>query len=409
MEAAARAAARRFGTPLYLYDVARLRADAAAIRDAFPEPWIRLYSLKANSLPPLVAQIADAGTFHVSAVSRGEMDVALRAGLAPARIVLEGIGKDDADMERAAALAAVGTPLKWVSLESAEDAAALAAAARAHDVRIDVIVRLNPQVTPETHAGLAVGAANSKFGALPDELPAVIAAGGGQRGPLRWRGLHLHVGSQLNAIDAWRSGARLGLRLLQLQSASLPRFDTLDFGGGFPVAYDDRPDSVPSATHFAAAVAEEIAAMPADARPARVAVEPGRAVVAASGWLIARVLHVRERDPAIVVLDAGMTELIRAALYGASHPMRALTSFGQPIEGGPDSHAVVRVDGPVCESTDSFGLAPLPPLQRGDVVAIGMVGAYGASMASTYNGRPLAAEIAWHEGRLKVWRRRRSV
>jgi diaminopimelate decarboxylase len=89
--------------------------------------------------------------------------------------------------------------------------------------------------------------------------------------------------------------------------------------------------------------------------------------------------------------------------------MRALTSLGRPIDDGTDSDTMVRVDGPVCESTDSFGLARLPPLQRGDVVAIGMVGAYGASMASMYNGRPLAPEIAWQDGRLKVWRRRRPV
>jgi diaminopimelate decarboxylase len=389
--------------------VARLRADAAAIDDAFPEPWIRLYSMKANSLPPLVAELADSGAFNVSAVSRGEIDLALRAGLPPNRIVLEGIGKSDDDLARAAALAAQGTPLAWVSLESVEDGAALAAAARRAGTRVDALVRINPQVTPETHAGLAVGAAHSKFGILPEELPAVIAAGGGARGPVRWRGLHLHVGSQLNAIDAWRGGARIGLRLLQLQGASLKDFDTIDFGGGFPVAYEDRPESVPSASHFARAVAEELDDLPADARPKRVAVEPGRAVVAASGWLIGRVLHVRERDPLIVVLDAGMTELIRPALYGATHPMMALTSMGRPTDGGTDSPRPVRIDGPVCESTDSFGVSSMPPLRRGDVVAIGMTGAYGSSMSSSYNGRPRAPEIAWRDGRLVTWRRRQRV
>jgi diaminopimelate decarboxylase len=389
--------------------VARLRADAAAIQDSFPEPWIRLYSLKANGLPPLVAEIAAAGGFNVSAVSRGEIGLALRAGLPPDRIVLEGIGKSDEDLARAAALAARKTPLAWVSLESTEDAAALAAAARRVETRVDVVVRINPQVSPETHAGLSVGAASSKFGILAEELPAVIEAGGGPRGPLRWRGLHLHVGSQLNAIDAWRGAARIGLRLLQLQSASLKSFDTIDFGGGFPVAYEDRPESVPSAAHFADAVAAELEDLPADARPKRVAVEPGRAVVAASGWLIARVLHVRHREPLIVVLDAGMTELIRPALYGASHPMVALTSMGRPTDEGTDSPLAVRLDGPVCESTDSFGVASLPQLERGDVVAIGMTGAYGSSMASTYNGRPLASEVAWLDDGLTLWRRRRSL
>ena len=118
-------------------------------------------------------------------------------------------------------------------------------------VRQDVLVRVNPQVAPETHHGLAVGAPASKFGVLAEELPAVIDAGGGPRGPLRWRGIHLHVGSQLGAVDAWRSAFRVGLRLLELQRARLRSFDTLDTGGGFPVAYGDDIDSVPALARFA--------------------------------------------------------------------------------------------------------------------------------------------------------------
>ena len=381
------------------------------MRDAFPEPWLRLYALKANGLPPLVAEIARSGGFRANAVSRGEIDLALRAGFAPKDTVLEGIGKTDADLALAARLAAEGTPLAWVSVESVEDATALARAARRAGTRVDALARINPQVTPETHAGLAVGAAASKFGVTPDELNAVIDAGGGPDGPLRWRGIHLHVGSQLNAIDSWRAGARLGLRLLQLQRAALPDFDTIDFGGGFPVAYEGGEKSVPSASHFADAVNAELNDLAADARPARIAVEPGRAVVAASGWLVARVLHVRDREARqreqpVVVLDAGMTELIRPALYGALHPMRALTSHGQPTDDRADSPTLVRVDGPVCESTDTFGTASLPSLERGDVVAIGVAGAYGSSMFSSYNGRPRPPEIGWDGDSIDLWRRR---
>jgi len=168
---------------------------------------------------------------------------------------------------------------------------------------------------------------------------------------------------------------------------------------------------VPSAAHFAAAAAAEIDDLPRDARPARVAVEPGRAVVAEAGWLIARVLHVRRREQPIVILDAGMTELIRPALYGAEHPIVALTSHGRPIvaDGPPVPHAHVRLDGPVCESTDHVGEADLPPLERDDLVAIGLAGAYASSMASTYNGRPRAPEVAWDAGRLRLLRRRGSI
>jgi len=402
---AARRAARRYGTPLLLTDLPRLHADAAAVRSAFPDPWLRLYALKANGLPALVRALPPHG-FGATAVSRGELSLAARAGFAPGDTALEGIGKTPADLRAAAAAARHGQPLLWTSLESAEEAAALARLASAAGVRLDVLVRVNPSVQPETHGGLAVGAATSKFGVLADELPEVIAAGGGPSGPLRWRGLHLHVGSQLGAVDAWRTAFRATLRLLTLQRGGLPDFDTLDAGSGFPVDYG-HGGSVPSLARFAAEADAELAALPAGVRPARLAIEPGRAVMAASGWLIGRVLHVRDREPRLVVLDAGMTELVRPAMYGAEHPMIALTSVGRPVAdaGAPDA-ALVRVDGPVCESTDRLGLAVLPPLVRGDLVAIGVAGAYGTAMASTYNGRPRPAEIGWDGDALVVLRRR---
>ena len=404
---AALSAVRRFGSPLYLYDLPRLREDAVAMRDAFPDPWRRLYSLKANGLPGLVREIVGQG-FGASCVSGGELALAERAGVPAGVTALEGIGKSEADMARAVGLASGGRPLLWVSLESAEEAAALSALARGAGARLDVLVRVNPGVTPETHDGLAVGAAGSKFGVLPEELPVIIHGGGGPQGPLRWRGIHVHVGSQLGVVDAWRSAFRLGMRLLELQRAKLPDFDTLDAGGGFPAALDDAT-SVPLPARFAQEAAAELEQLPASARPARLAVEPGRAVVAGCGWLLGKVLHVRQREQPIVVVDTGMTEIIRPALYGARHPLRALTSAGRPNLGPAAIQTLVRMDGPVCESTDTLGEALLPALQRGDVVAIGSAGAYGSAMASTYNGRPRPPEVAWDGEQVTVLRRRGTV
>ncbi|MFN8620700.1 MAG: diaminopimelate decarboxylase [Chloroflexota bacterium] len=407
---AARRAAARFGTPLQLTDLPRLDADARAVAAAFPDPWLRLYAMKANGLPALLhAAGLPAMGFGATAVSRGELALAARAGFPAGRVALEGIGKGGAELRAAVAAARAGEPLLWTSLESAEEAAALARLARRAAVRPDVLVRVNPSVQPETHGGLAVGASVSKFGVLPDELPEVVAAGGGADGPLRWRGLHLHVGSQLGAVDAWRTAFRGALRLLTLQRGGLPDFDTLDIGSGFPVAYAD-DGAVPGIERFAAEAEAELAALPGHTRPARLAIEPGRAIVASSGWLVGRVLHVRDREPRLVVLDAGMTELIRPALYGAEHPMIALTSRLRPAPDldGPET-ARVRVDGPVCESTDELGAAVLPPLVRGDLVAIGVTGAYGTAMASTYNGRPRPPEVAWDGDRLVLLRRRGTL
>jgi diaminopimelate decarboxylase len=258
-----------------------------------------------------------------------------------------------------------------------------------------VLLRLNPAVAPETHAGLAVGHEASKFGMTETELTTAVAALPDD-GPVRVRGVHLHVGSQLGAVDAWRDAVRRGLALFALLAAGRSGFDTLDVGGGFPVG---EPGAVPPPGRFAAEAARLLAALPADRRPARLATEPGRFLVARSGTIVARVLHVRDRAAwgRIVVIDAGMTELIRPMLYGARHRVVALTSLGAPVEdlgaGAVDALAPARVDGPVCEATDTFGDELLPPLRRGDLVAIADSGAYGASMAMAYNGRPAIPQV----------------
>jgi diaminopimelate decarboxylase len=151
--------------------------------------------------------------------------------------------------------------------------------------------------------------------------------------------------------------------------------------------------------------------IPIDRRPSRLAVEPGRFLVARAGWLIARVLHVRERDGRQVILDAGMTELIRPALYGALHAVVALTSLGAAIDGPPSPGSdVAAVHGPICESTDALGEHPLPALRRGDLVAIRDAGAYAASQSSAYNGRPRPPQILLdRSGRLALVRRRGTL
>lgn len=404
--------AGRIGTPVYVYDAEQLRADADAIRQAFPDPaWTRLYSLKANGLPGLVRRVAGLG-FGANAVSTGEVTLAARAGVAAGSTALEGIGKTPRDLRTAVELAAVGRPLLWVSLESADEAeslADLAARVLPSKERLDVLVRVNPAVNPETHAGLAVGMASSKFGVALDEVPRVVRAGGGTKGPLRWRGLHVHVGSQLESVTAWRRAVEATLEAFD--AANQPEFDTLDVGGGFPAA----PGPMPEPADFAAAAKEALSTLPRSQRPQRLAIEPGRAIVARAGWLVSRVLHVRDRGGAAgngairqIVLDAGMTELVRPALYGAAHPIVALTSMGRALTGDEDLDQAV-VDGPICESTDRFGTAVLPTLERGDLVAIGLAGAYASAMFSSYNGRPRPPEVLIDDGRRTVLRRRGSL
>jgi diaminopimelate decarboxylase len=366
---------------------------AATIRDAFPDPWLRTFSVKANDVAAIVRLVCERG-FGANVVSRGEWAVARAAGLPNHRTTLEGIGKTDADLRAAIAAARAGKPLRWLAIESLDEATVLgrlASVARL-SAPLDVLYRLNPDVGAETHRGLAVGTGSSKFGLTEAEIPEAIAAAGGPDRPLRARGIHLHVGSQLGAVDAWRDAVRRALAVLGLLRGSMAGFDTFDVGGGFPVGPLGEP--APSPARFAAELPALLDAIPVDRRPARLAIEPGRFLVARATFLVSRVLHARDREGRQVVLDTGMTELIRPALYGARHPIVALTSLGRAVEPTDVGDQVpARVEGPICETTDSLGEHPLPPLRRGDLVAIRDAGAYGASFSSTYNGRPRPPQV----------------
>lgn len=409
-----RAAARRYGTPLYATDLATLRAAAAAIRHAFPDPWLRSFSLKANDVAAIVAELGDLGV-DANVVSAGEWAIARRAGLPNARITFEGIGKTDAELRTAVRAAVAGEPLRWLTVESLDETRAVVAIAGRSGLTaaspLELLFRLNPDVTPETIASLAVGAPASKFGMTADELTEAVALANGIPGVVV-RGVHVHVGSQLRAVDAWRDAARRGLAVVALLRGSLPRFDTLDLGGGFPILPAGEP--APDPSRFAREVPALLEAIPADRRPARLAIEPGRALVARAGVLVGRVLHVRHRGGRQLVLDIGMTELIRPALYGARHEVVALTSLGRPV-GHPlsaddPSLEPAHVEGPICESTDHLGVHRLPPVRRGDLVAILDAGAYGASLSSTYNGRPRPPQVLFEEdGSLRLARARGRV
>jgi diaminopimelate decarboxylase len=410
--AALRDAARRFGTPVYVTDDAALGAALAELREAFPDPWIRQYSVKANDVPAVIARITGPGrAMGANVVSRGEWAAARAADVPNARISLEGVGKTDADLAASVRAAATGEPLLWTAVESPDEAEVLAdrarraALGRADRPALDVLLRLNPDVAPETQAALAVGAGASKFGMTETELSATVERLAASDGAIRPRGIHLHVGSQLAAVDAWRDAVRRGLALLGLLRGGLPALDTIDVGGGFAVFGPG--GAGPGPARFAREMPELLESIPADRRPARLAIEPGRFLVARAGWLVARVLHVRDRGGRQVVLDTGMTELIRPALYGAVHPIVALTSFGGDVDGTPVPVEATTVHGPICESTDELGEHALPPLRRGDLVAFRDAGAYAASQSSTYNGRARPAQaILEADGRLVLGRRR---
>jgi diaminopimelate decarboxylase len=395
-------AADQFGTPAYVMDMIAVAAAARQVETTFGSPWLLHYSLKANDLPAIAGYLASRG-WGGAVVSTGEWQHARHGGLANQSVVFEGIGKTDAQLDFAVAETAAGLPPRWVVVESAEELSRLADLAASYQLgrdgrpALDVLLRLNPGVAPETRREFAVGSATSKFGMPASEISALARASANRTG-LTVRGVHVHVGSALTDVGAWAVGGVRATRLLADLARYCPRADTVDYGGGFPLPAPGRPGPV----QFRDALLQALAAAGLTL-PDRPAIEPGRYLVGDAGWLLSRVLHVRQPVDSApeprVILDAGMTELIRPALYGSVHRVHAL------FPGDRSSRPTV-VDGPVCEITDSFGVHQLPPLCRGDLVAIGQAGAYAAAFTSRYNGRPHPAEaLLWPGDTLELCQR----
>jgi diaminopimelate decarboxylase len=256
-----------------------------------------------------------------------------------------------------------------------------------------VALRLNPAIEADTHRHIATGGPRSKFGIDLAEADRLLA--NAARFPhVDLAGVHVHIGSQLASPDATVAAARAALDLIDRH-----RLRMLDIGGGFPVAYGPEADtSVPDPFTFSQALAPLLRG-----RSLELLIEPGRSIVADAGLLLTRVLNVKRRSGRqIAVVDAGMNDLIRPALYDAFHPI-------VPIESRAAQAIPSDVVGPVCESADTFARdRPLPPLRRGDLLAVTHAGAYGMSMASNYNTRLRPAEVLVEGAAVSLIRRRES-
>jgi diaminopimelate decarboxylase len=382
-QAALSQAAAQFGTPFYAYDWAVIERQVAAIKSAFVTSNAQaqvLYAMKANPALGILRRLHAQG-IGFEAVSGGELERALRVGATGRQIVFNGPGKLEADIVRAQQAAAV------IVLDAPGEVARVAALARANgsNAGCEVLLRVNPGLTVSTHDHLATGNASSKFGIPLEEVAATVAAA--EAAGLRVLGLHLHIGSAITDPSDYRHALE---RVSALADQIGPR-QVFDMGGGFGLDFDLAPLAQ---LGFAAAARFG----------AELWTEPGRALVARAGVLVARVLERKHTARRFAVLDAGMSELIRPMLYQAEHAVLALDA----VSDAPSE--TLDLAGPACESGDILVRdATLPVLAIGDLVAILEAGAYGASMASHYLTRPRPPELLWIDGGWQVLRRRDTI
>lgn len=370
------------GTPAYVYSTATLTrhygllADAVATHQAALGDALIAFAVKANSNLSVLATLARLGC-GADTVSEGEIRRALKAGIPADRIVFSGVGKTDAELAFA-----IETGVRQINVESAVELDRLIAVAASKGARPEIAIRVNPSVGAGGHARITTGGATDKFGVPADEAHALYA-----RASLSPHvtpvGLACHIGSQITSLEPLEAAFR-ALRTMTLELRAAGRsVSRLDLGGGLGVPYHGQSD-LPSIEAYVTMAARVLDGLEVEA-----AFEPGRLLAANAGVLLSRVIQVNERGDGrrFLVLDAGMNDLMRPALYDAFHDLVPV----RPRAGEPRLYDLV---GPICESTDIFARdRMLPPMQAGDLVAFMGAGAYGAVLASEYNSRPLVPEV----------------
>lgn len=383
------------GTPAWVYSAGTLRRRARALAGALSEAGLRggiHYAVKANANLAVLRTLAAEG-LGADVVSEGELRAARAAGIPASAIVFSGVGKTERELRLALA-----EDILQINLESAEEAEALSALAAGMGRTARVALRVNPDVDARTHAKITTGRSENKFGVAIADAPALYARLAALPG-LAPVGVAVHIGSQITAgMAAYRAAyARVAELVQALRAAGLPVL-RVDCGGGLGIPYRDEPAPTPEA--LAGTIKATLGGLGLP-----VMLEPGRWIAGPAGVLLASVV-LQKRGPTrrFLVLDAAMNDLVRPAMYEAWH---GILPVGPAAFAAPLSPA--DVVGPVCETGDTFArFRALPEMQPGALVAFLDAGAYGAAMSSTYNLRPLAAEVLVDGDRFAVVRDRQD-
>jgi diaminopimelate decarboxylase len=388
---------------VHVYSAALIRERYRALDAAFASRPHRLhYAIKANSTTAVVRELRSLGA-RADANSGGEIEVALRAGFSADQIVFTGVGKTRAELERA-----IGLGVAAINAESPGEVDRIAAIAQALGTVANVAVRVNPDVAAGAHPHISTGKATTKFGVSARDAAGMLRDMA-RRPVLRIAGLHVHIGSQITTTAPIVAAVQAIVDLAQMAATEGIRMRHLDIGGGLGIAYEPG-QPVLSVEEYATAVLGVVRDSDLE-----VVLEPGRWIVAPAGVLVTQIVDIKNRDrdsfsqktspdpEFFVVVDAGMTDLIRPAFYGAYHGIEPVIRREGPL-------IRAEIVGPICETSDTLGQdRQLPPQQVGDLIAVHDTGAYGAVMASNYNRRPIAAEVMVDKGAWRVVRRRQTI
>jgi len=365
-------------TPFYFYDMGLLEDTLVRLSAAQEERKIKIhYAVKANANLPILRLIRDHG-LGADCVSGNEVRRALEAGFSAGDIVFAGVGKTDQEIEYG-----IRQGISCFNVESLHELSVINEIGRRNGTAVPVAFRINPDVDGGTHRHITTGTRLDKFGMAEEDIPELLASLRSMHN-IRFVGLHFHIGSQITDMEIFSS---LAARINSIQDAFASgghRPGIINVGGGLGIDYEE-PDRarIPDFNAYFDAYMDNLRTTPGQ----EVHFELGRSVVGQCGSLVTRVLYLKDNGgSSFAIVDAGMNDLIRPALYGASHKIQSLS--------GPGKEKAYQVAGPICESSDVFGRnVNLPELKRGDLIAIRSAGAYGETMASGYNLRAPARAI----------------
>jgi diaminopimelate decarboxylase len=383
------------GTPFYCYATATLERHYRVFAQAFADvDALVCYAMKANSNQAVIATLARLGA-GADVVSEGELLRARAAGIPPEKIMFSGVGKT----ERELALA-VEQGILCVNVESEPELELLAAIGAQKSRAADISIRVNPDIDPKTHAKIATGKAENKFG-IPISRAREVYARAAELKGVRVTGVDMHIGSQITELDPFSDAFALLADFVRELRADGHVIRHVDLGGGLGIPYREDNEPPPDPSAYAAVVKRATRDL-----DCQLIFEPGRLIVGNAGILVTRVLYVKRGEAkTFVIVDAGMNDLVRPTLYDAHHDLRPVKEA--PV-GAP--RLIADLVGPVCESGDFIAQdRPMTEPKAGDLVAIMSAGAYGAVQASTYNTRALVPEVLVRKGKWALVRPRVSV